>query len=63
MKTRYKQFNPKRRIASSGHASQVALDALAQRVRYGGNPEHKRNPGDFGLTPPAEVLSRWSMHD
>lgn len=20
---------------------------------YGGNPEHKRNPGDFALTPPA----------
>lgn len=26
---------------------------LATRVRYGGNPEHKRNPGDFGLTPPS----------
>lgn len=22
-------------------------------MTYGGNPEHKRNPGDFGLTPPA----------
>ena len=22
-------------------------------LRYGGNPEHKRSPGDFGLTPPA----------
>lgn len=22
-------------------------------MRYGGNPEHKRNPGDFGLIPPA----------
>ncbi len=21
-------------------------------LRYSGNPEHKRNPGDFGLTPP-----------
>jgi hypothetical protein len=21
-------------------------------VSYGGNPEHKRNPGDFGLNPP-----------
>lgn len=21
-------------------------------VRYNGNPEHKRNPGDFGLNPP-----------
>jgi len=24
-------------------------------VRYGGNPEHKRNPGDFGLTPPSSL--------
>jgi hypothetical protein len=23
----------------------------AEAARYGGNPEHKRNPGDFGLTP------------
>lgn len=22
-------------------------------LRYSGNPEHKRNPGDFGLTPPS----------
>ncbi|OQA09809.1 MAG: hypothetical protein BWY66_00402 [bacterium ADurb.Bin374] len=22
-------------------------------VSYGGNPEHKKNPGDFGLTPPS----------
>ena len=29
------------------------MAALADRVSYGGNPEHKRNPGDFGLTPPA----------
>jgi len=24
-----------------------------ETIYYGGNPEHKRNPGDFGLTPPA----------
>lgn len=28
------------------------VTALASRVRYGGNPEHKKNPGDFGLDPP-----------
>jgi len=22
-------------------------------LRYSGSPEHKRNPGDFGLTPPS----------
>lgn len=26
---------------------------LRQRARYEGNPQHKRNPADFGLTPPA----------
>ncbi len=26
---------------------------LAQRTCYGGNPEHKRHPGDYGLTPPS----------
>jgi hypothetical protein len=31
----------------------MANEDLLQRVRYGGNPEHKRNPGDFGLTPPS----------
>jgi hypothetical protein len=29
------------------------LDKLAQSISYGGNPEHKKNPGDFGLTPPS----------
>jgi hypothetical protein len=28
-------------------------EALALRARYGGNPEHKKNPGDFGLSPPS----------
>jgi len=23
-----------------------------EKVRYRGNPEHKRNPGDYGLSPP-----------
>jgi hypothetical protein len=27
--------------------------ALAARASYGGNPEHKRSPGDYGLIPPA----------
>ncbi len=28
---------------------------LAERVGYGGNPQHKSNPGDFGLTPPSQA--------
>ena len=30
------------------------LADLADRVRYGGSPYHKRNPGDFSLTPPMQ---------
>ena len=26
---------------------------MATKVTYSGNPEHKRNPGDFALTPPS----------
>ena len=42
-------FNSKRRIASTPDLKD--LEHLATIVRYGGNPEHKRNPGNFGLTP------------
>ncbi len=46
-------YNPKRRIAASGTLSQSRLHELAEKSRYGGNPEHKRSPGDYGLTPAA----------
>ncbi len=49
--TKRRTFNPKRQIAST--IGQKDLERLAVAVRYGGNPEHKRNPGNFGLTPPA----------
>lgn len=44
-------FNQKRRIANGTGSKE--LEGIADKVRYGGNPEHKRNPGDFGLMPPA----------
>ena len=43
--------NPKRRLYEG---SQQALEELAQRACYTGNPSHKRNPGDFGLKPPSQ---------
>jgi hypothetical protein len=46
-----KSYNPKRRFAEA--PDPVKLEHLANRVHYGGNAEHKRRPGDFGLTPPA----------
>lgn len=49
------RYNPKRRLAPAPatDAARGRLRALAAGARYDGNPEHKRNPGDFGLTPPA----------
>ena len=44
-------YNPKRRINDNKPVEE--LTQLASKVSYGGNPEHKRNPGNFGLTPPA----------
>jgi len=46
------RFNLKRRIACAIDAEERVR--LAETVEYGGNPEHKRNPGDFGLTPPVD---------
>ncbi len=46
-----RRHNPKRRIAAS--VARVELQRIEDAVRYGGNPEHKKNPGDYGLTPPA----------
>jgi hypothetical protein len=47
-----RSYNPKRAlVAEKPQAAELA--ALAKNVRYVGNPEHKRNPGDFGLTPPS----------
>ena len=46
-----KFFNPKRALVDS--PPRAKLEALSQKIGYGGNPEHKQNPGNFGLTPPA----------
>ncbi|MBF0460505.1 MAG: hypothetical protein HQL87_03835 [Magnetococcales bacterium] len=55
MKPRRTTANPKRKIAAQPDSkAQARLDELAGRVGYGGNPEHKRHPGDFGLTPPSQ---------
>jgi len=52
MSTSRTKFNHKRRFAGNLPAKDV-LERLAAELRYGGNPAHKRNPGDFGLTPPS----------
>lgn len=44
-------FNAKRAIAA--RCAPADLERWRKAVGYGGNPEHKKNPGDFGLAPPA----------
>lgn len=39
------------------------LERLAEKVRYGGNPEHKRNPGDFNLSPPSNPRQAKTLCD
>lgn len=51
MKRPRRSFNRKRIIRKAN--STEDRESLVKRVSYGGNPEHKRNPGDFGLVPPA----------
>ncbi|MBF0296434.1 MAG: hypothetical protein HQL96_14695 [Magnetococcales bacterium] len=55
MRPRRDTFNPKRKIrpAPATNDERMRLEELADKVGYGGNPEHKRNPGDFQLTPPS----------
>lgn len=45
-------FNPKRRIRQD--VTPAELERLVDSIHYTGNPEHKRNPGDFGLMPPSQ---------
>lgn len=45
-------FNPKRKIRTAAAPDDLAN--LAKRVKYAGSPFHKRNPGDFGLSPPSQ---------
>jgi hypothetical protein len=58
---RRKRFNPKRRIRADFDPDE--LGQLAQKVRYEGNPEHKRDPGDYGLTPPAQPRADKTLCD
>ncbi len=53
MTLKRRTFNPKRRICTKQEfqSLQGVVSTLLEKVHYRGNPEHKRNPGDFGLTP------------
>ena len=51
-------YNPKRKIATD-----VDSRELAGRISYGGNPVHKRNPGDFNLSPPSRPVPDKTLCD
>lgn len=54
-------FNPKRRIREESDPEEISR--LVGRVRYGGNPAHKKNPGDFDLKPPAQPRADKTLCD
>jgi hypothetical protein len=54
-------YNPKRRMRQN--VKDDYLETLAGLVNYGGNPEHKRNPGNFGLVPPSQPRADKSLCD
>ncbi|MBF0335506.1 MAG: hypothetical protein HQL38_08105 [Alphaproteobacteria bacterium] len=55
-------FNQKRRFVKHP-PSASELDSMAIAVSYGGNPEHKRNPGNFKLTPPSQPRADKTLCD
>lgn len=61
MQRRRGKFNEKRRVREA--CGPEDLEILSRIVRYGGNPEHKRNPGDFGLTPPSQPRADKTLCD
>ncbi|MBN1296796.1 hypothetical protein JXA80_08435 [bacterium] len=63
MQRRPGHFNSKRKMRSREDAKTLGVDVLENKVAYTGNPEHKRNPGDFGLTPPAGQRPAKSLCD
>lgn len=53
MQKKYNKFNSKRKIKKLAEGDLQYYSDIAGQLLYGGNPEHKKNPGDFGLTPPS----------
>jgi hypothetical protein len=63
MRVRQNRFNPKSRFTDRTKEKMAALRSLAAKISYGGNPEHKKHPGDFGLTPPSDPRRGKSLCD
>ncbi len=54
-------YNPKRKIIAV--LTEDRRRELAERASYGGNPEHKRMPADYGLAPPPNPRPRKTLCD
>jgi hypothetical protein len=63
MKRRSGQFNPKRKMLQIEQCKFHDLLDLSLQAQYGGNPEHKRSPGDFNLIPPSGPRAGKSLCD
>lgn len=55
--------NFNRRLHAPENLTSAHRERLARDVTYRGSPLHKRNPGDFGLTPPAQPRTFKSLCD
>ena len=53
--------NPKKKLQSP--EAIIVYKHLVDKVRYGGNPEHKKVPGDFNLSPPSNPRRGKSLCD
>ena len=53
MKRRENCYNPKRQIAAHKTWESTGGHPKATVARYKGNPQHKKYPGDYNLTPPS----------
>ena len=52
MKRREHTYNPKRRVLPLDRWERDTGRKWAAEASYGGNPEHKTRPADYGLAPP-----------
>ena len=62
-KKRGNKFNPKRKIRPYSVENKEEYITLSQKIGYGGNSEHKKNPNDFNLVPPTSPRSAKSLCD
>ena len=60
---RYK-YNQKRKVIDCYSKESISfLQTIYSKVKYRGNPLHKKNPGDFGFDPPSAARPGKSLCD